>query len=74
MRAQEKTPINRLLDDIKVKHGLKTDADLCRKIDVFPPVVAKTRSGALPVGPNMILRLHETFDIPVKEIRAALAA
>lgn len=77
MKKASKKPVptaaSRLLDSVKENLGLETDADLCRFLGVFPPVVAKTRSGVLPVGANMILRLHEKVGMPVAEIRQALA-
>jgi plasmid maintenance system antidote protein VapI len=43
--------------------NLKNDAALARLIDVAPPVISKIRSGRLPVGPSMILKLHEHPDL-----------
>lgn len=51
---------------------IKNYAHLSRALGVAPPVISKHINGELPIGDNMILRLHETFGVPVAEIRAAL--
>lgn len=61
------------LDWLTAKLNLKNDAALSRALEVAPPVISKIRHYRLPVGPVLILRIHEKFSIPVAEIRAALA-
>jgi plasmid maintenance system antidote protein VapI len=63
-----------LIDAVLKRQKIATDAALANAINVAPPVLSKVRKGKLPVGPSLILRLHETFDMPVKEIRALAAA
>ncbi len=62
-----------LLDSLLRSSGLKNDARLARALRVSPPVISKIRSGKLGVSDSFILRVHETFDLPVREIRAILA-
>jgi plasmid maintenance system antidote protein VapI len=62
----------KLLDTIKERYSVKNDAELSRKLDVPPPTISKIRSGKVSVSADMILRIHETFDMPVKEIRELL--
>jgi plasmid maintenance system antidote protein VapI len=62
----------KLLDTIKERHSIKSDAELSRKLDVPPPTISKIRSGRVNVSADMILRIHETFNMPVKEIRELL--
>jgi plasmid maintenance system antidote protein VapI len=62
----------KLLDTIKERHSIKSDAELSRKLDVPPPTISKIRSGRVSVSADMILRIHETFNMPVKEIRELL--
>ena len=61
-----------LLDAVKERYAIKNDAELSRKLDVPPPTISKIRSGKVNVSADMILRIHETFDMPVKEIRELL--
>jgi len=35
----------KLLDTIKERHSIKSDAELSRKLDVPPPTISKIRSG-----------------------------
>lgn len=62
----------KLLDEVKKRYEVKNDAELSRKLDVPPPTISKIRSGRISVSADMILRLHETFNMPVKEIRELL--
>jgi len=62
----------KLLDTIKERYSIKSDAELSRKLDVPPPTISKIRSGRVSVSADMILRIHETFNMPVKEIRELL--
>ena len=55
------------------KNSIKNYAHLSRALGVAPPVISKHINGELRIGDNMILRLHETFGIPVAKIRTALA-
>jgi len=62
----------KLLDEIKKRYEVKNDAELSRKLDVPPPTISKIRSCKVNVSADMILRIHETFGMPVKEIRELL--
>jgi plasmid maintenance system antidote protein VapI len=62
----------KLLDAVKERYSVKNDAELSRKLDVPPPTISKIRSGKVSVSADMILRIHETFEMPVKEIRELL--
>lgn len=62
----------KLLDEVKKRYEVKNDAELSRKLDVPPPTISKIRSGRISVSADMILRIHETFGMTVKEIRELL--
>ena len=62
-----------LFDKLIAEHDLKNDAGLARALDVAPPVISKHRRRSMPIGDSMILRIHETFDMPVRAIRAEIA-
>jgi plasmid maintenance system antidote protein VapI len=56
-----------------VKHlNLKNDASLSRVLEVAPPVISKIRRGRMPVGPTMLIRMHEVSDISIKDLRALM--
>lgn len=63
-----------LIDAVLTRQKLANDAALAIALAVAPPVLSKVRHGKLAVGPSLILRLHETFGMPVKEIRALASA
>jgi len=59
---------NALLDIVIKKLGLKNDAALSRMLQVAPPVISKTRSRALVVGPNLAIRIMEATDITPSDL------
>jgi DNA-binding transcriptional regulator YdaS (Cro superfamily) len=59
---------NALLDIVIKKLELKNDAALARLLRVAPPVISKTRSRALVVGPNLALRIMEATDITPSDL------
>ncbi len=61
-----------MLDTIKEKMNLKTDAALCAAIGITPPIISKVRAGTLKVGAALLLRLHELTGMRTREIRAMI--
>lgn len=59
-----------LLDHIIATAPLKNDAALARALNVAPPVISKLRNGKLPLGAGNIIRIHEEFNISIKEIKS----
>ena len=59
-----------LLDALRARFDIKSDAALARELVVKPPQISKLRSGSLPVGATLILSIHEHLGVPVAEIRA----
>jgi plasmid maintenance system antidote protein VapI len=72
--AKKSNGLETLLDTFQERFGIKNDAALSRMLKVAPPVVSKWRTGRLELGASGILKLHETFGMPVKEIRELAAA
>jgi plasmid maintenance system antidote protein VapI len=63
---------NILLDALIDKLNLKNDAALSRLLEVAPPVISKLRHGALPIGPTMLIRMHEVSEMNIREMRALM--
>jgi hypothetical protein len=63
---------NILLDALIEKLKLKNDAALSRLLEVAPPVISKLRHGALPIGPTMLIRMHEVSDMNIRDMRALM--
>lgn len=63
---------NLLLDALIEKLQLKNDAALSRILEVAPPVISKLRHRALPIGPTMLIRMHEVSDMGIREMRALM--
>lgn len=59
---------NALLDIVIKKLSLKNDAALSRLLRVAPPVISKTRSRALVVGPNLAIRIMDATDITTQDL------
>ena len=60
---------NALIDHLLERFNLGTDAALARMMELQPPVISKMRHGKMSLTPNFILKVHDTFDIPIKEIK-----
>lgn len=67
--AQDVDGINKLFTEVMQKHGGKNDAWLSFFLHVAPPVISKMRNGKLPMGPSMMLRLHEIGGLDIAHIR-----
>ncbi len=61
---------NQLLDTLKERMDLKTDAELSRVLEVAAPIISKIRHAKLTVGPSILLRIHEKSDISIRELKA----
>ncbi len=64
--------VPKLLDTLRDRFQIKSDAALARELDIAPSVLSKLRAGAT-LGPTVILSIHERLGVSVKEIRALAA-
>lgn len=69
----EKGRAGNLVDALRKRFDIKSDAALARELDVQPPVISKLRSGDSKLGASLILRIHEHLGVPVAEIRELAA-
>ena len=60
--------VPKLLDALRERNKINSDAALARELDVSPSVICKLRAGG-ELGPTVILRIHEYLGMPVAEIR-----
>jgi plasmid maintenance system antidote protein VapI len=67
-RHNQRKPM-KLFEHLKKKHEIKNDRNLAITLGVGHPVVSRIANGKQALSAEMILRIHETFDMPVKEIR-----
>lgn len=63
---------HKLLDSLCESQGLANDTELAEALGMGPAGISKIRNKANGVGPEMILRVHERFGIPVALIRALI--
>lgn len=67
--------LNLLLDKGLPNAGpLKNDAALARALEVAPPVISKIRHGRLPIGASLLIRMHEVFDVSIRELKRVARA
>jgi len=64
--------VSKLMDTLRERFQIASDAALARELDIAPSVISKLRAGA-KLGPTVILSIHEHLGVPVKEIRALAA-
>jgi hypothetical protein len=60
---------NKLLDTLIEKMQLKNDAELCRVLEVQPPIISKIRHRKLAVGATILLRMHEKSNMSIRELK-----
>ena len=58
----------KLLDYLLKTYKIKNDRALAHTLDISTPTMSKIRNGG-NVSSDVILRIHEGFNIPVKKIR-----
>lgn len=60
---------NRLLDALKDLLKLDSDVALSRVLDVPPPLISQIRHRGYPVGPSILIRMHDVSMLSVRELR-----
>jgi plasmid maintenance system antidote protein VapI len=61
--------MDHLIDYLRHEYMLPNDAVLAKLLGVHPPTISKLRHGHMSLTPSFILKVHEAFDMPVKEIK-----
>ena len=61
----------RLLDLAIRSLGVKNDRALAVRCHITPPAISKMRTGSLPIGASMLLRLHDETGISLDKLREA---
>lgn len=64
-------PAHRLFDFLIKNFRLKNDNALALALDLLPSTICKMRAGR-PVTASVILRVHEKYEIPVRDIKALI--
>jgi hypothetical protein len=64
-------PAHRLFDFLIKNYRLKNDNALADALDVVPSVISKVRSGR-QVTASLILKVHEKYEIPIRDIKVLL--
>ena len=63
----------KLLDTLQEKYNLKNDAAISKALEVAPPVISRIRNGKASVTVDITIRIHETFGMPIADIKALCA-
>ena len=71
--AQDRDP-NRLLDALIMRKKLKNDAALCRVLQISPPLISKIRRGKLGISADVMIRMHDVFEMPISELRQLMGS
>lgn len=58
-----------LLDALKEAHSIPLDKTLAYEVGIFPNDLSGIRAERGKIGATLILRIHERFGKPVREIR-----
>lgn len=60
---------NRLLDALKDMLKLDSDVALSQVLEVPPPIISQIRHRGYPVGPSILIRMHDVTMLSVRELR-----
>lgn len=58
-----------LLDYLQQTYGIKTDRELAAKIGLSTPVVSRIRNEKCNVSGDVMIKIHEVFNMPIKQIK-----
>ncbi|MYM33482.1 transcriptional regulator [Duganella sp. FT94W] len=58
-----------LLDEVIARWRLRNDAELSRLLRLAPSSISKIRHRHAPLTAEVMLRIHEAFDIPIAELK-----
>jgi plasmid maintenance system antidote protein VapI len=61
-----------LIDELRRRHDIKSDAAFARELDIQPSQISKLRAGGT-LGASVVLKIHEYLGVSVKEIREIAA-
>lgn len=65
---------SRLLDLLLERQNLKSDAALCRLLDLSPPQLSKIRHGRTGMSGEIKIAIHMKTGMEIREIQAVLAS
>jgi hypothetical protein len=60
---------NRLLDAVKDMLKLDSDLALSEVLEVPAPVISQIRHRGYPIGPSILIRMHDLTTLSVQELR-----
>ena len=60
---------DKLLNHLIALLNLKNDAALSRLLEVAPPIISKVRHRVLPVGPALLIRMHEVSNLNIRDLQ-----
>lgn len=62
----------KLLDYLQKTYEIKNDRQLALQIGFSTPTLSKIRTGKYKVSADMIIAIHEKFNMSIKEIKKLL--
>lgn len=61
-----------LLDTLIKTLNIKNEAALSRELEVAPPVICKVRRLKLVIGASLLIRMHESTNLSIKNLRSLM--
>jgi len=59
----------KLLDELQKRFDIPNDRQLAARLKVSTPVISRIRNGKCAVSADIMIRIHEVFEIPIAEIK-----
>lgn len=73
MTTERNTNVEALLNTVMTNLRLPNDAALARALDVGPSMISKLRHGRSNVTADLLLRIHEETNLPIRTLKSMLA-
>lgn len=61
-----------VFDVLIASHQAKNDAGIARAMGVVPSTICKARAFDTHIGAKIIIRIHETYGLPIAAIKAGI--
>lgn len=60
----------KLLEELIILGNFRNDAQLAEALDVSTPVISRIRNGKCAVSADVMIKIHEKFNLPIAQIKA----
>ena len=60
----------KLLDHLTMLGNFRNDAQMAEALEISAPVISRIRNGKCNVSAEIMIKIHEKYNMPIAEIKA----